>query len=77
MGAFTVVERLTNLFGSDVAALGQALDQLAADGSTVTAEDVRRVVTKYLVDDKRNVVHVVAPDAPEIAESTDGSGDEG
>ena len=31
---------LLRRFGSDVAALGQALDQLAADGSTVTEEDV-------------------------------------
>ena len=32
---------LLRRFGSDVAALGQALDQLAADGSTVTEDDVR------------------------------------
>ena len=31
---------LLRRFGSDVAALGQALDQLAADGSTVTEDDV-------------------------------------
>lgn len=32
---------LLRRFGSDVAALGQVLDQLAADGSTVTEDDVR------------------------------------
>ncbi len=34
------VSVLLRRFGSDVAALGQALDQLGADGSTVTEEDV-------------------------------------
>jgi DNA polymerase III delta subunit len=34
------VSVLLRRFGSDVAALGQALDQLGADGATVTEEDV-------------------------------------
>ena len=51
------------------------LDERLADIQRVSAADVQRVVARYLVDEQRSVVHVVAPPAAGEAESASAKGD--
>ena len=54
---------LASRVGNDYVFLGRvrSLDQRLASIRAVSAEDVQRVVSQYLVEDKRSVVHVVSP----------------
>jgi predicted Zn-dependent peptidase len=56
---------LASRIARDYATFGRirSLKELLDDIQAVTAEDVQRVAARYLVDDKRSVVHVVSPDA--------------
>ena len=45
------------------------LDERLAAIEAVTAEDVRRVASTYLVDEKRTVVWVVPPESPAASEA--------
>ncbi|MBW2272769.1 MAG: insulinase family protein [Deltaproteobacteria bacterium] len=54
---------LANRVGSDMVAFGRVrpLDERLAEIQRVSADDVQRVVSQYLVDDQRSVIHVIAP----------------
>jgi zinc protease len=59
---------LADRIGYDVTVLGRIRpleDRLAAI-EAVTAEDVQRVARSYLVDEGRNIVHVVRPSEPDV-----------
>jgi zinc protease len=55
---------LASRIARDYATFGRirSLKELLDNIQAVTAEDVQRVAARYLVDDKRSVVHVVSPD---------------
>jgi len=56
---------LASRIARDYATFGRIrpLSELLENIHAVTAEDVQRVAARYLVDDKRSVIHVVSPDA--------------
>jgi zinc protease len=58
---------LANRVGSDMVTFGRVrpLDERLAEIQAVSAADVQRVVSHYLVDEQRSVIHVIAPPAPE------------
>lgn len=58
---------LASRIGQDQVAFGRIrpLAERLEEIQSVTAEDVQRVVKKYLVDEKRSVVHLVAPPSEE------------
>ena len=60
---------LAERIGSDFTAFGRIrpLDERLERIRAVTAADVQRVARTYLVDDKRSVVHLVAPEPPKPA----------
>jgi len=65
---------LADRVGRETVLLGRvrSLDERLASIQAVTPDDVQRVVRTYLVDDKRNVVHVVPPPpAQSTAEGAD------
>ena len=57
---------LAGRIGNEYVLLGRVrgLDERLAAIQAVTAEDVQRVVGRYLVEDKRSVVHVISPPDP-------------
>ena len=61
---------LASRVGNDYVFLGRvrSLDERLASIRAVSAEDVQRVVSQYLVQDKRSVVHVVSPPAEDGSE---------
>jgi len=66
---------LAERIGSDFLAFGRIrpLDERLARIHAVTAADVQRVAQKYLVDDQRSVVHLVAPDPEQPAKGRGGT----
>jgi zinc protease len=61
---------LASRIGSDWVTFGRVrpLDEVLAGIRAVTARDVKRVVSTYLVEDQRSVVHVVPPPAEPATE---------
>jgi predicted Zn-dependent peptidase len=66
---------LAGRIGSDFTAFGRIrpLDERLERIRAVTAADVQRVARKYLVDDQRSVVHLVAPDPETPAKKRGGA----
>ena len=72
---FATNHSMASRIGREIVAFGRVrpLGERIAAIRAVSAEDVRRVVEKYLTDEGRNVIRVVPPPAePEEAEETDG-----
>ena len=67
---------LAERIGSDFTAFERIrpLDERLERIRAVTAADVQRVARTYLVDDKRSVVHLVAPPPPKPEKAAKGAG---
>ena len=65
IGGLGTAHALASRVGREWVTFGRVrpLEERLAEIAAVTPEDVKRVVETYLVDDKRSVIHVVAPPA--------------